>query len=296
MREELFLDITEAARILGVNPETLRRWDNEKILPATRINQRGDRRWLRSDIVDFLQKERQKAVLVYKDYEVIANSKGFEGFPNRFATIAKYILRKGDKNVGMVFSASGMEVLKRRGKDKVSLEELAQEKIKTIIDSTVLYDEDIFTFEFRNCSFVHVRFPDWWEEPPSMTLTKGLRLCVRHEAIPIAKYVDAWRSYVVFKTKTGYEWLITPFGPEGKFTEYLVEVSAEYLEDYAKLPPTPKGAAVFALDFVNDEFDKTKDKNGNRNIKRITTDKVACWKGSCKKGELITTQIDSNQS
>lgn len=39
------LKIKEAAEMLGVNPETLRRWDNDEILKAVRVGSRGDRRY-----------------------------------------------------------------------------------------------------------------------------------------------------------------------------------------------------------------------------------------------------------
>ena len=48
------LRIREAAEIIGVNPETLRRWDREGKLPAIIISKRGDRRYLRSDIEKYL--------------------------------------------------------------------------------------------------------------------------------------------------------------------------------------------------------------------------------------------------
>ncbi len=44
------LRIKEAAEILGVNPETLRRWDNEGRLKAVRMGKRGDRRYKMEDL------------------------------------------------------------------------------------------------------------------------------------------------------------------------------------------------------------------------------------------------------
>lgn len=44
------LKIKEAAEMLGVNPETLRRWDNDGILKAVRVGSRGDRRYKLEDI------------------------------------------------------------------------------------------------------------------------------------------------------------------------------------------------------------------------------------------------------
>ncbi|OGD08832.1 hypothetical protein A2397_05300 [Candidatus Amesbacteria bacterium RIFOXYB1_FULL_44_23] len=44
------IKIREAAELLGINPETLRRWDNEGRLNAVRIGKRKDRRYKLSDI------------------------------------------------------------------------------------------------------------------------------------------------------------------------------------------------------------------------------------------------------
>lgn len=49
------LRIREAAEMLGLNPETLRRWDREARLKAVIINKRGDRRYQREDIDKFIK-------------------------------------------------------------------------------------------------------------------------------------------------------------------------------------------------------------------------------------------------
>lgn len=54
------LKIREAAEILGVNPETLRRWDKEGKLPAIIVSKRGDRRYKPEDIEKFIEKNRNK--------------------------------------------------------------------------------------------------------------------------------------------------------------------------------------------------------------------------------------------
>jgi len=50
------LRIREAAEMLGVNPETLRRWDREGKLSAIIISKRGDRRYKKEDLEEFLKK------------------------------------------------------------------------------------------------------------------------------------------------------------------------------------------------------------------------------------------------
>jgi len=46
--------VREVARLLHVHPNTLRRWSNKGIIQAYRINQRGDRRFKREEIAQFL--------------------------------------------------------------------------------------------------------------------------------------------------------------------------------------------------------------------------------------------------
>lgn len=50
------LRIREAANILGVNPETLRRWDRSGKLKAVIVSRRGDRRYKQEDILKFIDK------------------------------------------------------------------------------------------------------------------------------------------------------------------------------------------------------------------------------------------------
>lgn len=44
------LKIRETAEMLNVNPETLRRWDNEGRLKAVRLGKRKDRRYRLEDV------------------------------------------------------------------------------------------------------------------------------------------------------------------------------------------------------------------------------------------------------
>lgn len=49
------LKIREAALLLGVNPETLRRWDRSGKLVAIKVSSRGDRRYTKKDIEKFIK-------------------------------------------------------------------------------------------------------------------------------------------------------------------------------------------------------------------------------------------------
>ena len=48
------LTTAEAARLLNVHTNTLRRWNDRGLIPAYRIGPRGDRRFGRQDIARFI--------------------------------------------------------------------------------------------------------------------------------------------------------------------------------------------------------------------------------------------------
>ncbi len=50
------LTVQEVARLLHIHPNTLRRWSNQGLIRAYRITPRGDRRFRRQEILDFLAK------------------------------------------------------------------------------------------------------------------------------------------------------------------------------------------------------------------------------------------------
>ncbi|TAL50094.1 MerR family transcriptional regulator [Patescibacteria group bacterium] len=54
-QEAKLITIREAAELLGVHPETLRRWDNEGKLKAVRVGERGHRRYNTSDVNRLMQ-------------------------------------------------------------------------------------------------------------------------------------------------------------------------------------------------------------------------------------------------
>lgn len=58
--KDSLLSIGQVASILKVNRETLRRWDKSGKLRSTRVGTRnnvGDRKYRRSDILDFMAKK-----------------------------------------------------------------------------------------------------------------------------------------------------------------------------------------------------------------------------------------------
>lgn len=52
------LSLREAAEVLKCHPNTLRKWDTEKILKAVRFGVRGDRRYKKIDIIKFLNQKK----------------------------------------------------------------------------------------------------------------------------------------------------------------------------------------------------------------------------------------------
>ena len=50
------LSVGQAALILSVHPNTLRKWSNKGLLPSYRIGQRRDRRFALDDLRDFLER------------------------------------------------------------------------------------------------------------------------------------------------------------------------------------------------------------------------------------------------
>ena len=48
------LTVREAARLLHIHSNTMRRWSDRGLIPAYRISPRGDRRFRRKDVVSLL--------------------------------------------------------------------------------------------------------------------------------------------------------------------------------------------------------------------------------------------------
>lgn len=55
LHSKLMLKTSDLARLLGIHPNTVRRWSNQGLLKSYRIGPRGDRRYRREDVDDFLQ-------------------------------------------------------------------------------------------------------------------------------------------------------------------------------------------------------------------------------------------------
>ncbi len=49
-KNDKLIKLSEAAELLNVHPNTLRKWDKKGILKAVRFGERGDRRYRKEDI------------------------------------------------------------------------------------------------------------------------------------------------------------------------------------------------------------------------------------------------------
>jgi excisionase family DNA binding protein len=56
-KETKLISLQEASRILGVNPQTLRRWDKSGRLKAMRVGNRRDRKYKLLDLVEILEQK-----------------------------------------------------------------------------------------------------------------------------------------------------------------------------------------------------------------------------------------------
>jgi excisionase family DNA binding protein len=55
------LTTSDVAHLLNVHINTVRRWSNRGIIKTYRIGSRGDRRFVREDIVSFLKQKLEKS-------------------------------------------------------------------------------------------------------------------------------------------------------------------------------------------------------------------------------------------
>ncbi|QQS44453.1 MerR family transcriptional regulator [Candidatus Roizmanbacteria bacterium] len=290
---EQLLTITEAADLINVHPETLRRWDREKVLIAVKINDRGDRRYRKTDILNFMSTHKTtvshaKSINI-NGYNVRWwGEEGFKTVERNFHLIGKPYAVKDKEFIGFAFF---VDYLKKTTSsvNEEELDKLAIGKIKEYIESKKVFDGDIVTFEFFNRSFLEVQNPEWWEEKYSKTLVPGLRV-EAHAAHSVTKENKAWRVILYFKSKQGDSWLPTNFGPNHSSIEYFVWIDANELASF-DLPNSKKGAEVLAVQFGIDRFEETKDANGNRSIDRITEKNSARFEGKWVKDSLLPDEF-----
>lgn len=289
------LNINEAATLINVHPETLRRWDRDGTLVAIKVNDRGDRRYGKSDILEFMSTHKTtishaKSVDI-DGYKVRWwGEEGFKTVERNFHLIGKQYAVKGEEFIGFAFFVDFLEKTKS-GIDEEDLDKLAMENVKDYIKSKKVFDGDIATFEYLSHSFFEVQNPEWWDEKYSKTLVPGLRV-EAHATHPVTEENKAWRVILYFKSKQGGSWLPTGFGPKHKLIEYFVWIDSKELAEF-DFPNTQKGAEALAVQFGVDRFEETKDENGNRDITRIEENNAACFDGKWVKGSLLPDKLMS---
>jgi excisionase family DNA binding protein len=273
------LTIAEAAELLKVHPETLRRWDREGILTAVKVNNRGDRRYNHDTLTDFMKTN--KDTIKYADpiehqgYSIKWDFEGIITLSASFDRMARFIVKKDEGDlIGFIFYIS---LLSAHSKDKDELETMVLEKVKEILSSRKPTDGDRFTFEFESGQFVEVENPDWWEEKYSKPLLPGLRVVAEHTC-PYSSAQKSWRVTLRFKCKQGGIWVTNSFGDQKQFHEYYAWITSEELIKQG-LPVTAKSAEVLAVEFGLDRFEKTKDAQGDGDISNISENNSSMYEG-----------------
>lgn len=286
------LTITQTAELIGVHPETLRRWDREEKLIAIKINDRGDRRYKESDILGFINTNpkliQYNQVTTHTDYSIQWDSEGFLSMPANFGLIARIIASRNKEFVGFVFAVSGMSAFARIDEED-NFDQLVLDKVKEYIDEKELSDGDVYSFEFSHGEFYEVQNPEWWQGKYSKSLVSGLRV-EAHATHPTTVKNQAWRVVLHFKSKQDDHWATNTFGANHKFHEYFVWIDSKELIARG-LPNTAKGAEIMAVNFGIKRFEETKDKNGIRDIIRINEDNAACFEGKCIKDSLLPDEL-----
>lgn len=288
------LTISEAAALLKVHPETLRRWDNEEKLVAIKVNDRGDRRYRESDVLAFINGNpklvRYGQIVQHGDYSIQwYNGTGFQTMSANFGAIGKLTAQKEkDDFMGFAFTVPFLDAF-ARAEEKINYDQLAIDKVKEYVGAGKVFDGDVFTFEFINNGFHEVQNPQWWEGKYAKTLTPGLRVEADNTAPTSAKQ-QAWRVSLNFKSKQSNFWLTNTFGPDHKLHEYFVWVHSSELIS-KDLPNTAKGAEILAINFIVKRFDEIKDEQGMRDITRITESNAACVNGKCEKDSWLPDEL-----
>jgi len=292
---EKLLTISEAATLINVHTETLRRWDREGTLVALKVNERGDRRYRESDLLEFMNVNpgliRYGQIVTHGGYSIKWDSEGFLSMSANFGLIARIVAYNDQESfIGFAFAVAGLDLFARTDK-KGYLDKLAFEKVKEYVDKKTLSNENMYTFEFSNGRFYEKQNPEWWHGKYSKALVPGLRVeaSATHPTTTLNK---AWRVILNFKSKSGDSWVKNYFGPNGTFQEYFVWVDSKELA-LKELPSSAKGAEVLAVDFAVKRFEETKDKDGVREISRIGENNVACFGGKCIKDSLLPEDLMS---
>lgn len=154
------LSIQDAANLLGVHPETLRRWDNDGKLKAVKVGDRGDR-WYKQE--DLLKIKFGTLPEKYKDYTIMPYSQGFEISPGTLVRIASFIVSKDNLISGFAFNDGGL--LLRVAHPYLKDEDILEEAIKIIkeyIDQGKIQHLEEYTFSYYPTNYLEDEDAKWW--------------------------------------------------------------------------------------------------------------------------------------
>ena len=124
-----------------------------------------------------------------------------------------------------------------------------------------------------------------------VNLVHGLREVLMHSC-ETAVGADAWRITMQFINN---ESKIIPFGFKNEHTEYYVWVSAEYLGDHTEFQASEAGAKKFALDYIIERFEETRDEKGDRDITKISENSTIRFNSKSTRGNDLSKYFESEQ-
>jgi len=153
------LSIQEAADFLGVNPETLRRWDRAGKFVAIKISDRGDRKYRYEDLVKVKAGYEQEK---YEGFDILPYSPGFDLFTDRLGIVASFIVKNDNVMSVFAFAVGGFTMFAQPDISDDDLLKKAREIIKEYIDNKKIKHLEEYTFEYHPSNFIDVGNPQWW--------------------------------------------------------------------------------------------------------------------------------------
>ncbi|PIZ46302.1 hypothetical protein COY32_03540 [candidate division WWE3 bacterium CG_4_10_14_0_2_um_filter_41_14] len=153
------LSIQEAADFLGVNPETLRRWDRTGKLVAIKMSDRGDRKYRYEDLLKIKSGHEQEK---YNGFDILPYSPGFELFTDRLGIVASFIVKNEGIMSVFAFAVGGLTMFAQPEISDDDLLKEAREIIKEHIDNKKVQHLEEYTFEYHSSNFIDVENPQWW--------------------------------------------------------------------------------------------------------------------------------------
>ena len=168
MDKDELISLSEAAELLKVHVGTLRRWDKNGKLIAVKVNDRGDRRFNKEDVLSLVNLTtpnplRSRHIETYNGWQIYLASDGFEKFTDRFGLYASFVIKNGLIIKNFAFAVSGSVLF---AQPEISGEDLlfkARKVIKKKIDEEDSRMKPLSKFRFYPPSFLPDDEGDWWK-------------------------------------------------------------------------------------------------------------------------------------